>query len=87
MTGGVADSDAPENRASREAGCRILPWTDRGLTRQEQAGPRIKYAICNWLFRGVEFRAACELVARHGFQGLEIAHLEKVPDSQERLSS
>jgi hypothetical protein len=47
----------------------------------------MKYAICNRLIRGVEFRAACELVARHGFQGLEIAHLEKVPDSEERPNS
>jgi sugar phosphate isomerase/epimerase len=35
----------------------------------------MKYAICNWMFGQTNFRTACETVARHGFQGLEIAHL------------
>jgi sugar phosphate isomerase/epimerase len=40
----------------------------------------MKYAICNWLFRGTDFRRCCETVARHGFQGLEIAHFTLCED-------
>ena len=40
----------------------------------------MKYAVCNWLFREADFRRSCETVARHGFQGLEIAHFTLCDD-------
>ena len=40
----------------------------------------MKYAICNWLFRGTDLRRCCEMVARNGFQGLEIAHFTVCED-------
>jgi sugar phosphate isomerase/epimerase len=40
----------------------------------------MKYAVCNWLFRGADIRKSCETVARYGFQGLEIAHFTVCED-------
>ncbi len=34
----------------------------------------MKYAICNWLFKGTRLRESCAEIARHGFTGVEIAH-------------
>lgn len=34
----------------------------------------MKRAVCNWMFGGGDFRRSCEAAARHGFQGLELAH-------------
>jgi len=33
----------------------------------------MRYSICNWLFKEMDFEKGCLLTARHGFQGIEIA--------------
>lgn len=33
----------------------------------------MRYSICNWLFKEIDFEKSCLLVAKHGFQGMEIA--------------
>ena len=33
----------------------------------------MKYSICNWLFKEMDFEKCCLVTARHGFQGIEIA--------------
>jgi len=40
----------------------------------------MKYAVCNWLFKGIGFRESCREIARHGFQGVEIAHFTLFDD-------
>ena len=40
----------------------------------------MKYAVCNWLFRERSFRKCCEMVVRHGFRGVEIAHFTLFDD-------
>lgn len=33
----------------------------------------MKYSICNWLFKEMNFEKSCLVAAKHGFQGMEIA--------------
>jgi D-psicose/D-tagatose/L-ribulose 3-epimerase len=33
----------------------------------------MKYSICNWLFKEMDFEKCCLLTAKHGFRGIEIA--------------
>jgi D-psicose/D-tagatose/L-ribulose 3-epimerase len=42
----------------------------------------MKYSICNWLFKEMDFAKSCLLVAKHGFQGMEIAPFTLFDDPQ-----
>jgi sugar phosphate isomerase/epimerase len=38
-----------------------------------EAGSLMKYSICNWLFKEMDFEQCCLVTANRGFQGMEIA--------------
>jgi D-psicose/D-tagatose/L-ribulose 3-epimerase len=42
----------------------------------------MKHAICNWMFKGLNFEQCCLKVARHGFEGVEIAPFTIFEDPQ-----
>jgi D-psicose/D-tagatose/L-ribulose 3-epimerase len=40
---------------------------------KERSRQPMKYSICNWLFKEMDFAQSCLVTANHGFQGIEIA--------------
>lgn len=47
------------------------------------AGKLMRYSICNWLFKEIDFEKSCLLIAKHGFQGVEIAPFTLFDDPQD----
>lgn len=43
----------------------------------------MKYSVCNWLFGELDFEKSCIKIAKHGFQGVEIAPFTLFDDPQD----
>ena len=42
----------------------------------------MKHAVCNWMFKELNFEQSCLKIARHGFEGVEIAPFTLYEDPQ-----